>query len=165
MPFCLRALALAGAALFVAGAAEAESLTLAVGEARREPVGGAIANVVVVDPTVADVTVIDRHSVIIMGKGLGSTEIMATDHAGRVLVDDLVTIGGLREDGRVTVYRGVASSDYACMPRCTPLDAPNSRSSTTTTASGGSEGYPAPPMTVAPPVTTTTTQTVAPAHP
>jgi hypothetical protein len=164
MPFPTRVLALAGAVLFIAGAAEAESLTLVMGEARREPAAGAIANVVVVDPTVADVTMIDQHSVIIMGKGFGATEILATDRAGHVLIDDRVVITGPPEEGRVTLYRGAAASNYACMPRCRALDEPSPSAAAAPAAPTVSEHEgPPQPMAVAPPVTVN--QTSTPLHP
>ena len=75
-------------------------------------------NVIVANPTIADVTIIDAHSVVIVGKGFGETEVMVTDHAGRTLLDSNVAVGKAEGGGQVTVYRGVASEDLSCSPRC-----------------------------------------------
>ena len=150
MPFPTRALILASAALFVAGSAWADNLTLTIGQVRRASAAGTVANVVVGDPAVADVTVIDQHSVVILGKGLGSTGILATDRAGHVLIDDQITIAGASEGGRVTVYRGAKGSDYACASRCETRDG-------TEGAAASADSSPAAPTphVIAPPVTVT----------
>jgi hypothetical protein len=169
MPFFARILALAGAALFIAGSAEAESLSLTIGELRREPAQGTIANVVVADPAIADVTVIDQHSVVIMAKGFGTTGILATDRAGHVLIDDQVIIGAPQGEGHITLYRGVTPSNYACMPFCHALDGAGGAggafapSAAPAGPSSGGSGYAAPAQAVT--TTITASQTTAPLHP
>ena len=85
----LTRLALLSAAVLSAAtaAAAASHLTVDINQSRRIGLAGSAANVVVGDPTIADVTMIDAHSVIVTGKGYGVTQIMVMNRAGRTLLD------------------------------------------------------------------------------
>lgn len=115
-------LSLALAALMAAGSAAAGGLSLGVNEALRVPLRGAAANIVVVNPQVADVTVIDSHSIIVEGKGLGATQILVTDHAGHMLMDSRVVVGANADLTLVTgptAQGGLPSvTEYSCSGRC-----------------------------------------------
>ncbi|MDR3512171.1 MAG: pilus assembly protein N-terminal domain-containing protein [Caulobacteraceae bacterium] len=124
--FTLCLLALGAALAASPGAAAPTSapngaLSVELNQSRRVLLPGAAANVVVGDPTVADVAMTDAHSVVVIGKGYGATEVMITDHAGRTLLDDMVTVV-TPTNGQVTVYRGVLPSEFACAERrCHPV--------------------------------------------
>ena len=105
-------------ALLVAGAARAESLSVPLDHSARLNVQG-VSSVVVGDPTIADVTVVDSHTVFVEGRSYGSTAIVATDHNGRTLFQGDITV--VRPAGGVAVYRGVLRSDFACAPDCTAV--------------------------------------------
>jgi hypothetical protein len=126
---------------FDAGSAVARGsgLTVEVNQSRRVVLGGAIANVIVGDPTVADVVMVDAHSVIVVGKGFGVTQVMVIDRAGHALLDSRVTVVAPNA-GRVTVYRGAAGTDYSCAGRCQVVAAPG----------GAAAGAPAPAAAAAP---------------
>jgi hypothetical protein len=117
---CLAGLALcasAGAALAAAGG----SMTVDLNESRRVPLAGAAANVVVGDPSVADVAMVDAHSLVVIGRGYGSTQIVVTDHGGHALLASQVTVVS-PNNGRVTLTRGGISTDYSCTGgRCHPI--------------------------------------------
>jgi len=101
-------------------ATAASALTVHVNESRRVALRGVAANVVIGDTNVADVAMVDSRSVIIMGKGYGSTQLTVTDARGRNLLADDVTVIA-PDNGRVTVYRGVGASEYVCDGgRCHP---------------------------------------------
>jgi hypothetical protein len=117
------ALAIAGSAV-----ARGSGMTVEVNQSHRVVLRGAVANVIVGDPAVADVVMIDAHSVIVVGKGYGSTQVMVIDPAGHALLDTRVTVTA-RNDGRVTVYRGAASTDYSCAGRCQAVPAPGGSAS------------------------------------
>ncbi len=110
------ALGIAGSAFGSAGAS-GSGMTVEVNQSRRVVLGGSVANVIVGDPTVADVVMIDAHSVVVVGKGYGATQVMVIDRAGRALLDARVTVTA-QNAGRVTVYRGVVGTDYSCAGRC-----------------------------------------------
>ncbi|HEX4198649.1 MAG TPA: pilus assembly protein N-terminal domain-containing protein [Caulobacteraceae bacterium] len=114
-------LSLALATLLAAGAAYAAGFTVEVNASRRVPLAGVAANIFVADPAVADVVMMDPHSVIVLGKGYGVTEILVTDHAGHTLMDTHVAVVG-SEAGRVTIYRGLAAQDYHCSSRCETIN-------------------------------------------
>ena len=110
--------ALVGVAAATAGtAAVGGGLTVEVNQSRRVVLGGAISNVIVGDPSVADVVMVDAHSVIVVGKGYGATQVMVIDRSGQPLLDARVTVVAPNE-GRVTVYRGAVGTDYSCAGRC-----------------------------------------------
>jgi hypothetical protein len=151
-------LSVAFATLLSAGVASAAGpLTVDLNGARRVPLRGAAANIFVADPAVADVTMIDNHSLIVLGKGYGVTTILVTDHAGHTLYDGAVAVLG-SEAGRVTVYRGAVAQDYHCSGRCETINAavaaaPVAASPAPAASPSGvsNEG----PMNVGPPVTVT----------
>jgi hypothetical protein len=128
--------------VFVAAtAAQADSTVIHINQSRRILLRGAAANIIVGDPSVADVSVIDAHSVILLGKGYGSTDVLVTDRGGRTLLDDHVMVAA-PEGGVVTVHRGVNAVEYSCSPRCQALSPPKEN---------GGGGSPGPsPMTGAP---------------
>ncbi len=105
-------------ALLVAGAARAESLSVALNHASRLNVQGA-ASVVVGDDKIADVTVVDGHTVFVEGRAYGTTAIVVNDRAGRTLYSGDVTV--VRPSSGVAVYRGLVRSDFACAPDCTAV--------------------------------------------
>jgi Flp pilus assembly secretin CpaC len=110
----LAALGLLSAAAAVHAASR---VTVGINQGLRLQVGGSAANVVIANPAIADVTVVDAHSVIILGKGYGTTQIMVLDSTGRLLMDRIVTVNAPAE-GQMTVYRGPLAQQYDCSPRC-----------------------------------------------
>ena len=143
--------------LFVAataGAAAAQSVSTVIhlNQSRRIALHGAAANVIIGDATVADVTVVDAHSIILSGKGYGATDVLVMDRAGRTLLDDHVMVGA-QEAGFVTIHRGPDSVEYSCTPRCQALAPPKDGSGggAPAAAAGGSVAATNPPAT--PPTT------------
>lgn len=119
----MRRLSLALAAvLTLAGAsAHAENLAVAAGQAARVTLNGPVRDVVVGDPLVADVSVVNERTLVIMGKRPGVTTVLAFDAAGRTLTDRQIMVseeGG----GAITVYRGATNAaNYACGAQCTRI--------------------------------------------
>jgi hypothetical protein len=159
-------LSMAFATLLGAGSAFAASITTVdLNESRRVMLHGTAANVFVADPAVADVTMIDTHSVIVLGKGYGVTQVLVTDHAGHTLLDSVVAVVG-SDAGRVTVFRGQAVQDYHCSSRCEtmnggggsggpgPIGGNNSTVGASIGSTGG-QGADGAPLNVGPPVSVT----------
>jgi hypothetical protein len=95
-------------------------LPVAAGQASYVTLGGAVRDVVVGDPSVADVSVVNERTLVVLGKRPGVTSLLAFGAGGRPLVDRQVVVsenGG----GGVTIYRGAAASNYACAAQCTRL--------------------------------------------
>jgi hypothetical protein len=101
------------AALFVSASAMAAvgGITIGLNETRRIMLPGSAATVVVGDPKIADVSMVDSHSVILMGRGYGATQLLITDHDGRTLLESEVMVP---ESGHVTLYRGNQAYEYGC---------------------------------------------------
>lgn len=106
-----------------AAVAATGSMTVQYKQSQRVLLGGQAANVVVGDPSVADVAILDTHSVIVLGKGYGSTGLLILDSNGRTLLDSQVTVV-TPDEARVTVYRGAASADFSCARRCQTITDP-----------------------------------------
>lgn len=100
----------------IAAPAAAGAMSVPLDHAVRLRVPGAAASVVVGNPAVADVTVVDSHTVYVQGKGYGSTDVVVLDAAGRALFNGDVTVTVPSSD--VSVYRGSARTDFACAPGC-----------------------------------------------
>ncbi len=97
-------------------------LPVAAGQASYVSLGGAVRDVVVGDPTIADVSVVNDRTLVVLGKRPGVTSLLAFGAGGRALADRQVVVsenGG----GGVTVYRGATASNYACAAQCTRLGA------------------------------------------
>ena len=119
-----RTLAVALSTLLLAAAAPAIAAGIAVplDGAVRLGLRGAAADVVVGNPAVADVTVVDERTVVVVGKAHGTTGLMVFDGARRLLWDGSVTVTS--PSGRITVYRGGDAHQYACLARCERTPAP-----------------------------------------
>ena len=121
-------LALAAILALTGASVHAESLAVAAGQAARLTLNGAVRDVVIGDPLVADVSVVNERTLVILGKHPGVTSLMAFDGAGRPLADRQILVseeGG----GAITVYRGATgAANYACGAQCsriTPAAATN----------------------------------------
>ena len=76
-----------------------------------------VSTVVVGNPLIADVTIQTGGIMVITGKGYGSTNVVALDRTGAVLMDRPVEVRGPRE-GVIVVYRGADRESYNCAPTC-----------------------------------------------
>jgi len=76
-----------------------------------------IATLVVGNPLIADVTLQPGGTMIVTGKGYGSTNVMAIDRDGTVLLNRIIRVDG-PTDKLVTVFRGVNRETYSCTPIC-----------------------------------------------
>ena len=101
----------------VAGVARAATLAVALDHASRLNVRGA-ANVVIGNDKVVDVTVVDSHTVYVVGKAYGSTNVIISDRDGRTLFSGDVAVNP--PVASVSVYRGADRTEEACAPDCTP---------------------------------------------
>jgi len=109
------------APLAIAQSAAAQStLTVSAGQAARITLSAPARDVVVGDPTVADVSLINDRTLVILGKKVGATSVLAFDARGQALADRQVVVSDVPAGG-VIVQRGAATSAYACGATCSPL--------------------------------------------
>lgn len=99
--------------------AQDNSLNVQVDESRRIQLRGSAGSIIVGNPQIADVTVVDANTLFVTGKGYGVTEVIAVDQGGRTIFQSqvVVTDGG---SGRVRVWRGAAATEMACGASCSP---------------------------------------------
>lgn len=102
-----------------ATAATAGTVTVPINHTVRLSVAGPAASVVVGNPAVADVTVVDSRTVFVSGRGLGSSDVTVLDSLGRTLFSSDIQVAG-PSHGQVAVYRGGVRSDLSCDPGCSP---------------------------------------------
>ena len=75
--------------------------------------------VIVGNPNVADVAVHRSDTLLVLGRGYGSTNLLVMDTAGRVMADYQIVVG-MREAGIVRIHNGGARQTYSCTPDCLP---------------------------------------------
>ena len=117
-PVCrMLGLAFAVALTVIPPAAATETLSVEVDQASIMRLPDQVATIVVGNPLIADVSLQPGGLMVVTGKGYGSTNVMALDRQGTVLVDRMVQVEG-PTDKLVTVYRGVDRETYSCTPVC-----------------------------------------------
>ena len=114
-------LALAFAAVTASSAswAQASTMNVEIDRSVRVRLTGGAASVIVGNPQIADVTVVDANTLFITGKGYGVTQVVAVDAIGRTLFQrDIVVTAG--STGSVRVWRGAQATEMACGASCAP---------------------------------------------
>ncbi|MDC7693209.1 pilus assembly protein N-terminal domain-containing protein [Asticcacaulis sp. DXS10W] len=105
-------------ALWSSGAAEAASrIVIEKNHSARVVLPASAGSVVVGNPDIADVTVVDSRTLYIIGRGFGRSSVSVTDGAGRNIFDADVMVGTPVEGG-VTVFKGLKSTTLICGRTC-----------------------------------------------
>jgi hypothetical protein len=78
-----------------------------------------VATIVIGNPLIADAAVQSGGLMVVTGKGYGTTNIIALDRSGAVLMEKTIEVVGPREELMV-VYRGAVRETYSCSPVCEP---------------------------------------------
>ena len=112
--FALAALAPAPLAL-----AQSRGLSVEVDHITRLNLNGSAASVIVGNPQIADVTVVDANTLYVSGRSAGVTEIAVLDGLGRTIYQGDVVVSG-PSAGQVRVWRGASVTHMACGATCSP---------------------------------------------
>jgi Flp pilus assembly secretin CpaC len=116
LPALLAALAAAAAPTV---ALAQSTMNVEIDRSSRVQLAGSAASVIVGNPQIADVSVVDANTLFITGKGYGVTEVVAVDGVGRTLFQrEVVVTGG--STGSVRVWRGGQATEMACASSCAP---------------------------------------------
>jgi Flp pilus assembly secretin CpaC len=99
--------------------AQARPLNVEIDHATRVQLRAPAGSVIVANPKIADVTVVDANTLFITGKGYGVTEIVAVDALGRPLFQSQVVVSA-GSAGSVRVWRGTQATEMACGSSCSP---------------------------------------------
>lgn len=95
------------------------TMNVEIDRSARVRLTGGAASVIVGNPQIADVTVVDANTLFITGKGYGVTQVVAVDAIGRTLFQrDIVVTAG--STGSVRVWRGGQATEMACGVGCAP---------------------------------------------
>jgi Flp pilus assembly secretin CpaC len=105
------------AALASRTAVAADQISVTLDQATVMKMPDKVSTVVVGNPLIADVTVQSGGILVITGKGYGTTNVVALDQTGKILMDRPVQVRGPR-DGVIIVYRGADRESYNCSPNC-----------------------------------------------
>jgi len=117
-PFVLGSLAAIAGAVLVSSVVAADPITVSANEVRVVTFKRPVKTVFIANPLIADITVIDPTRAFLLGKNIGSTQIVALDDRGQETFNDKVTV--LSEPGKiVTLQRGKAQETLSCIDqRC-----------------------------------------------
>ena len=117
--------ALSASALAGSAAAQSGPISVEIDHSTRVQLGGAAGSVIVGNPQIADVTVVDANTLFVTGKGYGVTEIVAVDQIGRTLFHGEVVVTAPPHT-HLAGGRGGALTEMACAASCAPtLRSPN----------------------------------------
>ena len=111
-------LALALVAVLGAAPATADTVTVAVDQARMMKLPGQVSTIVIGNPLIADATLQRGGMLIVTGKGYGETNLVALDRNGAVVLDKTVRVIGPQSRSVVYVYKGINRESYSCTPEC-----------------------------------------------
>ena len=103
----------------VVALAQDGALNVEIDRSARVQLRGAAASIIVANPQIADVSMVDANTLFIVGKGYGVTEVVAVDGVGRTLFQrEVVVTGGAT--GSVRVWRGAQATEMTCAASCAP---------------------------------------------
>lgn len=94
-----------------------EPLQVLLDQARIVRLPDRVATLVIGNPSVVDGTLQRGGLLVVTGKSYGSTNIIALDQKGDVLVEHRVVVGAPKE-ATVTIWRGANRETWSCAPRC-----------------------------------------------
>src|SRR6476660_5238397 len=98
--------------------AQADTVSIRLDQAHIMQLPDRVATIVIGNPLIADATLQSGGILVVTGKGYGSTNLMALDRAGRVLLSRTVQVLPAGTEDVVTVYKGVERESYSCAPYC-----------------------------------------------
>ena len=93
------------------------SVAVNIDQASRITLGHPAHDVIVGNPGIADVTLLDGRHLLVTGKSYGVTNLVVTDQAGRTMLSRQIIVGS-PSVGEVSLHRGMEVADFACSPRC-----------------------------------------------
>jgi hypothetical protein len=108
---------IAGACLAVTPS-RADTVNISVDEARVMKLPERVATIVIGNPLVADATLQSGGMLVLTGKGFGSTNLLALDRDGKVVMDRTVQVLGPASNDLVVMYKGIERETYSCAPDC-----------------------------------------------
>lgn len=104
----------------LAAPASAEVFNVNVDQAHIMRLPDKVATIVIGNPLIADASLQSGGILVVTGKSFGSTNMLALDRAGKIILDTTIQVLGPSGGNLVVVYKGVARESYSCTPECSP---------------------------------------------
>lgn len=101
----------------LAGAGHAAEISVSVNQAKIIKLSRPADTIVIGNPQIADASVQDAKTVVLTGKGFGSTNLVILDASGAPIVDQQVVVSR-DEASTVRVYRRANVQTLSCTPNC-----------------------------------------------
>ena len=98
--------------------ARAEPITVFIDEARIVELSRPVAQIIIGNPAIADVTVQSKNVLVFTGKSSGHTNIILLDENNQQILNKKVHVTTANEKGLVMVYRGSSRNSYQCGTVC-----------------------------------------------
>ena len=98
--------------------AQADTVSIRLDQAHIMQLPDRVATIVIGNPLIADATLQGGGVLVVTGKGYGSTNLVALDRAGRVLLSHTVQVLGASAQDMVVVYKGIERETYSCASDC-----------------------------------------------
>ena len=113
----MRQIALALMFAVAPAAVLAATLPVTMNEAVRVTLPAEAHDVIIGNPDIADVTVVDGRHLIVTGKRFGQTNLIVTGMRGETIVNQQIVVPA-PSMGRVFMFSGAGIAKYACTPEC-----------------------------------------------
>lgn len=107
----------AGFAALASASQAAPTLAVPIDQSARVALPAGTRDVMIGNPAIADVNVVDSRNAVILGKGYGVTNLLVIDQLGRTVLERQIVVSAPAA-GRVSVIRGPKVDDYACAGGC-----------------------------------------------
>lgn len=115
--------------LALANVARADTMSIPLDQAQLLRLPNGVSTIVIGNPLIADASLQPGGLLVITGKGYGSTNLLALDRSGRVVLDKQLLVNKPRTSDVVIVQKGIDTETYSCSPDCAPRatlgDTPN----------------------------------------
>jgi Flp pilus assembly secretin CpaC len=111
------ALSVVGATLFSSAAFADTGIGVVMNEAKIVKLARPADTIIIGNPAIADASVQDSKTIVLTGKGFGTTNLVILDTSGNPIIDEQVTVS--RADaGSVRIYRRAEMQTLSCTPYC-----------------------------------------------
>jgi hypothetical protein len=104
----------------VQGSASAQDLVVKYDQSQLLRLPKPVAEVIIGNPSIVDVTVQGGNLLVVMGKTFGVTNVIALDADRNIIQDQRVQVERERHNV-VQLHRGAQINSYSCTPNCAPM--------------------------------------------
>jgi Flp pilus assembly secretin CpaC len=106
-----------GAALFSTAALADTGIGVTMNEAKIVKLARPADTIIVGNPAIADASVQDARTIVLTGKGFGTTNLVVLDTSGNPIIDEQVTVSR-GDENSVRIYRRSDVQTLSCTPYC-----------------------------------------------